>query len=178
MEVCYNASIMITVEQLKDRYIYNPDTGLFTRICKTGGKHTGKTLSKNKSKYDCGHIQYKQITINGKVYQAHRLAWLYMTGKWPENFVDHINRDSSDNRWNNLREATYTENNRNRSIGKDNTSGYKGVSFHKGTNKYRAEIKINGKNKHLGYYDDPYIAHTAYMNAAYTIQKEYATNGI
>jgi hypothetical protein len=158
---------MITQSELKDRYYYNPDTGLFTRICKTNGRHFGKTLINN-----------KKITIKGKAYLPHRLAWLYMTGQHPKNFIDHINRDSTDNRFNNLREATYAENNRNRSIGKDNTSGYKGVSWHKGRKKWRAEIRVDNKSIHLGYFDDIKDAGTAYIQAANIYHKEFATNGL
>jgi len=158
---------MITQSELKQRYFYNPDTGLFTRICKTNGRHFGKTLINN-----------KKIIIKGKAYLPHRLAWLYMTGKHPDQFIDHINRDSTDNRFSNLREASYAENNRNRSIGKDNTSGYKGVSYHKHNKKYRAEIRVNNISKHLGYFSNPADAHAAYIQAANIYHKEFATNGL
>ena len=96
-----------------------------------------------------------------------------MTGKWPDEFIDHINHNPTDNRWCNLREATYATNNKNRRLGKDNTSGYKGVSWHKGRNKWRAEIRVDGIGKHLGYYDTPEAASKAYCVASATFHGEF-----
>ena len=155
---------MITLNELKQKIYYNPDDGSFTRILKDGS--TGRT---NKKK------NYAGIRISGKSYPAHRLAWLYMTGEWPSKFIDHINRDPSDNRWCNLREASYAENNRNKSIGTDNTSGYKGVNWHKHKNKWRSEIKVNKKVIHLGYYDNKEEAAEAYIQAAKKYHGEFAS---
>lgn len=69
---------------------------------------------------------YVQINVGGRFYYAHRLAWLYMTGKWPTAQIDHINRMRADNRWENLREATHVENMRN-STGTTNATGFRGV---------------------------------------------------
>lgn len=154
----------ITAEQLKQYLHYNPDDGSFTRILKDGS--TGRIYRKQ---------NYLTITINDKSHSAHRLAWLYMTGEWPSNFIDHINRDPSDNRWCNLRIASYAENNRNKSIGIDNTSGYKGVNWHKHKNKWRSEIKVNKKAIHLGYYDNKEEAAEAYIQAAKKYHGEFAS---
>lgn len=155
---------MITQTELQSRYKYNPNTGEFTKICYTGGRHFGKTLKPE---------PYKQIKINKKTYQASRLAWLYMTGENPDCFIDHINRDPADNRFSNLRKASYTENNRNRSMARNNTSGYKGVNWHKYKNKWRAEIKVNNKAITLGYFDNALDAHCAYIQASKKYHKQF-----
>lgn len=160
---------MITQYELKEKLHYNPDTGEFTKICYTGGKHFGKTLKPS---------PYKIIKINNKEYPAHRLAWLYMTGENPECFIDHINRDSSDNRFNNLRKASYAENNRNRSMSRNNTSGYKGVNWHKHKNKWRAEIKVNNKAITLGYFENVKDANIAYTLAVKKYHGQFATYSI
>ena len=152
---------MLTQEYLKKKIVYHPGDGTFTKVLKDG------TLGKRK--------QYTKITIDYKNYEPYRLAWLYMTGAWPTKFIDHINRDRTDNRWSNLREATYAENNRNTSIRSDNTSGYKGVSWHKFKSKWRAEIKVDSISKHLGYFSTKEEAYAAYIQAAKLYHGEFAS---
>jgi hypothetical protein len=93
---------------------------------------------------------YMSITIDGKVYKAHRLAWLYQMGEFPIQWLDHINRNRSDNRICNLRLATPTLNAQNANMRYDNKSGVVGVSKHKLTGKWVAQISVSGKVKHLG----------------------------
>ena len=164
---------MITQTELQSRYKYNPNTGEFTRICYTGGKHFGRTLKKRNNKSISGHPVYQNITINDKAYPAHKLAWLYMTGEYPDCFIDHINRDSTDNRFSNLRKASYAENNRNKSMSRNNTSGYKGVNWHKHKNKWRAEIRVNKTAITLGYFDNALDAHYAYIQASEKYHKQF-----
>lgn len=84
---------------------------------------------------------------------AHRVAWALVTGAWPTDQIDHINHDRTDNRWANLRVATPVENSRNQSMMASNTSGVCGVSWHRGAGKWRAQIDVAGKQKHLGLFD-------------------------
>lgn len=107
---------------------------------------------------------YGQVKMDGKPYFTHRLIWLLAYGEWPE-FIDHINRNKLDNRLENLRAVTRTENQHNHGLRKNNTSGYIGVYFHKQANKYEAQIILNGKRIYLGLYATAEEAFTAYMIA-------------
>lgn len=150
----------ITQEELKAVIHYDELTGLFTWINPSIYKPSlvGKVA---------GHVDfygYVVISVNRKIYKAHRLAWLYMTGNFPKNLIDHVNGIKSDNKWVNLREATYSDNRQNiRKPKTGNTSGYLGVYWHTRDKKWRACIKVDGKNKYIGNYDDPKIAHEAYL---------------
>ncbi|MBD1229107.1 HNH endonuclease [Xenorhabdus griffiniae] len=84
----------------------------------------------------------------------HRLAWLLYYGRWPSEFIDHINGDKSDNRIVNLREASNTENSWNSKMRKNNSSGIKGVCWCKSKKKWVARIRIDGKRKTLGYFSN------------------------
>lgn len=100
------------------------------------------------------------VSVFGHKYLASRLAWFYMTGRWPPNEVDHENRVCSDDRWKNLRSATHPENGRNLKMFKNNTSGHKGVFHSRG--KWRAYIQ----GRHLGCYETKDAATKAYATAA------------
>lgn len=109
---------------------------------------------------------YKYGSIHGVLYRAHRVIWAIQTGQWPLDQVDHINRSRTDNRWFNLREATNTENCRNVSFKKTNTSGIKGVSWNTKLGRWVAQISCDRKKIHLGYYYDINDAAAAYATAA------------
>lgn len=111
---------------------------------------------------------------NTSPYAAHRLAWLIVTGRWPEHTIDHINGDPSDNRFCNLREATAAENLRHRGIMKSNKSGVKGVHWFKQYNKWRAIIVARGKQIFLGHFDNIEDAKAAYRQAAVELHGEFA----
>lgn len=115
----------LTFEQLKKNVHYNPDTGIFTRLISSSQSKVGSKLGNNTTK------GYLVIGINRRQYYCHRLAVLYMTGEWPKNVVDHKDLDKKNNKWKNLRPATNAENLRNRSVNKNNTTGYKGISKNK-----------------------------------------------
>jgi len=94
-----------------------------------------------------------RIGINAKLYKAHSLAWIYMTGEIPRQITDHINHNTSDNRWINLRAVSHADNLRNMSRRKDNASGATGVDWSKAKRKWRARIKVNGVDLHIGFFD-------------------------
>src|SRR6266446_8705973 len=113
----------VELEFLKKNIKYDPVTGHFTWIKKRKGRNHAIG---SKAGYTDAY-GYLTIGINYKIYKAHRLAWLYMTGKWPKNFIDHINRDPSDNRWENLREATRSQNQINSKVPSSSKLGIKGI---------------------------------------------------
>lgn len=146
----------LTQSALKEKLHYNPDTGIFTWIVQRYRIKAGSIAGTNK----CG---YRSISFNHKIYQAHRLAWLYMYGKWPDKFIDHINGNPLDNRICNLREATISQNAQNQKPNTKNTSGYKGVLWHKRDQKWQARAMIKGKQYHLGQFDSPEEASVVYQ---------------
>ncbi|RLA83961.1 MAG: HNH endonuclease [Epsilonproteobacteria bacterium] len=108
---------------------------------------------------------YIQIKYEKKNYLAHRLAWLYETGSFPLEAIDHINHSRYDNRWINLREVSYLKNGQNHSKHKDNSSGCTGVSWHKNNKKWQSFIIIKGEFISLGSYDKFSCAVDARKNA-------------
>jgi hypothetical protein len=162
----------LTVQQLKDFLHYDPATGHFTWI-KSAGKRSYVGL-----KAGCVNtIGYWQIGFAGKRRSGHRLAWLYMTGEWPAQEIDHINLNRSDNSWANLRQANRVSNSGNAPCHKDNKTGVKGVSWNEERRKWVAQICIGGRQTNLGRYDSVKEAHAAYCEAAAVQFGEFARFG-
>src|SRR6266853_1485048 len=114
-----------------------------------------------------GYLNYGRlvIKINQRAYFAHRLAWLYMTGEWPEHDVDHINLIKNDNRWSNLRAATRSQNCGNQRVRRNNFSGLKGAYRHP-TAGWTSHIRVNGKLHGLGSFATAEADHAAYAAKA------------
>jgi len=155
------------MEKLRERVMelldYDPATGIFTwkvrRGCRPAGSEAGALRSDG----------YTAIRINGKDYLAHRLAFLLSHGYLPKE-IDHINLIKDDNRIENLREATRQENLRNTGKNSKNTSGYKGVCWHKHNGKWCALAQdANRRRKFLGYFHTPEAASAAYEAYAITL---------
>jgi len=141
-----------TQEWLKQILNYDPETGLF--VWKVG---KGPVKDRIGTVAGCVHEnhsgkKYIRIHIDGKQYSAHRLAWLYMTGKYPEDQVDHEDGNGENNRFSNLCEATNASNAKNRRLRSDNPTGVAGVRFDKQRKRFVAFIKAEGKNKFIGRY--------------------------
>ena len=152
---------MLTQERLKELLHYNPDTGIFINLTQRRGRAKKGVVAGWKNTYG-----YINIRVDYKVYKAHRLAWLYVHGNFPEKSLDHINEIKYDNYMINLRLATVQENNHNISTSnKNNASGLRGVCWHKFSGKWRAQIKINGNIKHLGLFNTSDEASEAYLAA-------------
>jgi hypothetical protein len=148
---------------------YDPATGHFMWRQRRGGRAVAGA--------EAGSINnrgYRWICIDGCLYLAHRLAWLYVYGVWPSAEIDHIDGDPANNRLANLREATRAENGRNLRRRADNTSGAKGVCFEKSVGRWRASINVNGSQRHLGYFNTVKDATAAYDAAALRHHGEFA----
>ena len=118
---------------------------------------------------------YIGIFINGTYYFAHRVIWVMHNGEIPNVLViDHIDGDRSNNKLENLRVCTFQENHFNRGKQSNNKSGFKGVSWHKQKQKWVAQIKIEGKNKFLGFFINPEDAYSKYCEMALLHYGEYA----
>lgn len=160
----------IALEQLKSRLDYNPDTGDFIWRPFFGAKKPGQIA---------GIIHpngYRYIAIRPyRSYRAHRLAWFYMTGQWPKDQIDHINRIKTDNRFCNLREANSSEQQANTKVLRTNKLGVRGVCKASKGPSYRAVIWVNGKSKHLGSYKTIEEAQAVYEQEARKHFKHFYT---
>ena len=143
----------LTQERLKEVLHYSPETGVFTRRVSTSSRAQAGDVPGCIN--GCG---YWQAMIDSNLYLSHRLAWLYIYGCFPENEIDHINGDRSDNRIENIRDVTRAENNKNLTISTTNSSGVIGVCWDKATQKWHSQIQYNGKRVNLGLYEDLELA--------------------
>jgi hypothetical protein len=154
---------MLTQERLKELLNYDEETGLFTRKKALAAK--GCSINKIAG---CLTVRgYWKISIDKKQYTAHRLAWFYVNGCFPESAIDHINGIKTDNKISNLRLVTHSENLQNiyKSRKNNKTSKTLGVSWYKRDKKWQAEIQVNKKRIHLGRYDSLSEAKNAYLSA-------------
>jgi hypothetical protein len=147
---------------------YNQETGkLFWR-------HNGRGPQKAGAEAGTNHSEgYRNIAIKRTRYFAHRLAYKMVHGIDPE-CVDHINGDKLDNRISNLRNCTFKQNSANTKKSSRNTSGYKGVFWRKGKNRFVARIKIDGKTKCLGSFEKAEDAYRVYVEAFSALRGEFA----
>jgi len=156
---------ILTQARLQELLHYDPETGVFTSRTKRGRFRAGVTvgtLATNKR---------IQIHLDHKKHFAHRLAWLYTHGQWPEHEIDHINGVPTDNRIVNLREATTKQNGENRDKQRNNTSGYKGVTWSNKSKKWQTQICHAKQRIHIGVFEkveDAYKAYLAKANALFT----------
>ena len=150
----------LTQEYLKRSLTYSKHTGLFTWKARPVYHFKNRNAWKDwNRKYPCtiaGYISpagYVKITISGKAYPAHRLAFLYICGYIPENFVDHRDMNPTNNKWKNLREVTNQCNQQNCKISIRNKSGITGVSWNSREKKWKAKITIAKKTIYLGFFE-------------------------
>lgn len=171
--MCYYTNMELTHTTLKELIFYDPETGFFTWkerpefYFKTYRAFIqwNKRYANGPAFFTVAANDYLTGFIFKKKYYAHRLAWLYMTGEWPEGDIDHINGQRNDNRWENLREVNRSENLKNAKRRYDNKTGVTGVFKHKNKESYySAYIDINYKRK--------YLLHTKDFDAAVAARKE------
>ncbi len=150
----------ISVARLREVLNYDPETGIFTWKARISMRSVVGSIA------GCVNTNgYARIKIGEQSYQAHRLAVAHVEGKFPSSHVDHRNGKRSDNRYSNLRHATPGENQQNRALGTNNTSGYLGVHPHKNSGRWMARIIRQGVAAHLGYFDTPEEANRARCEA-------------
>lgn len=138
---------------------YNPENGHFTWASKPSRRVRVGAIAGGVDLHG-----YRIIRLAGKPHKAHRLAWVFIHGDWPAGDIDHINGDRDDNRIENLRETTRTENIQNqKKAHKNSQTGFLGV-FPNGK-KFVAMIRMDGKQKYLGYYETPEEAYQRYLMA-------------
>jgi HNH endonuclease/AP2 domain len=167
-EIAVRRRPRITAVRLRELLDYNDETGEFRwrkRISRAvrAGDPAG-TLDKD---------GYRKIAIAGRQYRAHQLAWVYKTGKWCPQVIDHRDGDPSNNRWANLRSATISQNNANRRLHRNNKCGFKGV-IQNHIGRWVAAIYKDGQRYHLGSFATPEEAHAAYAAAAPKLHGEFA----
>jgi hypothetical protein len=152
-------------DMVRDLFDYDLSTGILTRV-----RRQGRRGQIGRVGYLSSDSRYLEICIDKKAIKLHRLIFFYMTGRWPVT-VDHINGDGLDNRWLNLREATYSQNNVNCGPRRD---GLKGAHFSKREGCWRSSISYSGKRYHLGRFATEQDAHAAYAQKARELHGVFA----
>lgn len=152
----------LTAARLREVLSYDKGTGMFTRLAGTSSSRhlIGESLGAPHAR-----CKYSTIMVDGVRYQAHRLAWLHVKGRWPVMYLDHINRDRYDNRIANLRECTNGENLQNMRMKRTNKTGHIGVCFGEAKGTFKAQIGHGGKREHLGTFYSLESASAAYLDA-------------
>lgn len=165
-----------TQQEAKRRFDYNPNTGEL--LWKIPGKKrvVGAPAGCKFERKDGYRFVVTGIHGHGdKRWRNSRIIWLWMTGEWPDdNEIDHIDNDGWNNRWENLRKATHSQNAKNLRLKSNNTSGFPGVSYDKRRERYRARITVDWKEKWLGYFETLDDAVKAYRKAAVRYHGEFA----
>ncbi|MDX0946193.1 HNH endonuclease [Sinorhizobium medicae] len=156
----------LSLHRLKQVLHYDPASGVFcwaeNRKKCTKGAVAGSVRADG----------YVLIRIDYQRYYAHRLAWLYMTGEWPAQEIDHADGNPSNNVWSNLRAASPTQNMQNRPTQRNNRTGLKGVR--RSSRGFYATIQVDGQYRYLGRFCDPLEAHLAYCQTASAVFGEFA----
>lgn len=160
----------ITQSELKEAIHYEPETGLFFW-------RSNRANNKIKIGDIAGSITFKgyiTISVKNTQYRAHHLAWFYIHGEWPIDRLDHINQIRCDNRILNLREVNNSENLKNKTRYKNNTTGISGVYWHSRDEVWQPKINLDGRQVHLGYFNDFFEACCARKSAE--VKFEYHEN--
>jgi hypothetical protein len=152
----------LTMERLKEVLEYDAETGAFVWL-----KNLRQRRLPDGSAGTNGARGERKIVIDQKSYLAHRLAWFYVHGVWPTKEIDHIDGNPANNRIANLRDVSRAMNAQNwRTASANNTHGVFGVT--KVNRRYRAKLTVDGKSRHVGYFDTPEEANAAYIQAKRT----------
>ena len=162
-----NALQVLTANQVRDLFEFDRSTGVIKWRVTGPGRRLDR-LAGSKDRHG-----YLQTRVGGRIYFNHRLVWLFVHGHWPENVIDHINGNTTDNRIENLRDVPRKTNqeNQRKAAASNKTTGLLGASLHKKTGKYVAAIQTDRKTKYLGLYATPDQAHAAYLSAKHQLHK-------
>jgi len=162
--------LLLSIDTLHQRLHYDPLTGIFTwRILPRRsrfrvGDRAGSLTPRG----------YRTIKIDDWPFYEHRLAWFYMTGRWPTETIDHVNLNAADNRFCNLREATHAQQNFNQAKSRANRSGKKGVGWSRIAKRWQARVMVDRKPIHIGYFHSIDDAYAAYQRVAKNVHGEFA----
>lgn len=155
----------LTYERASELLSYDPITGVLTwsvkRGCRAPGQRAGNFHRQP------GGYQRRYVRVDGRVYMEHRVAWLLHYGRWPDHHIDHIDHDATNNRIKNLRLAlnNQADNQTHQKRRSDNSSGYSGVSWSSRAKKWKVQITVDGKSRHLGLFTDKEAAAAKYAEA-------------
>ncbi len=155
----------LTHDALKTLLSYDPSTGAFTWLVNRGNLKNAGSIAGSLNRGG-----YAQLQISGKCYRLHRLAWFYVHGVFPDGDLDHINGVRSDNRIENLRICSKQQNALNKL---PQRNGFKGVTLHKQTGKFQAQITKSNKNHYLGLFATEQAAAQAYDAASSVMHGEF-----
>lgn len=142
---------MITQKLIKKIFDYNPENGEFIRVLRMN-KSRQWVPCRTKPSSNCANRGYTKVGIDGVTYYTHRLIWLWMTGEFPDGFVDHINGDQTDNRWSNFRVVNFSDNVKNTGLQKRNKTGHTGIYINK-QGRYFVNVRHQGRTIYLGSFD-------------------------
>lgn len=165
------AGVPLTQERVRALLDYDAETGVFKWRSPGMGRSAGLRAG------SVSKIGYVYIAVDGRKQLAHRLAWLWMTGAFPNGPIDHRDGQRANNKFSNLREADAFLNGANMPRHKRNTTGFKGVVKVEGCNSWTARIKAFGENRYIGSFNSPQAAHAAYCEAARSLFGEFANFG-
>ena len=143
---------MIGPEKLRELLKYDPNTGNLTWKVRPSERKEWNTRFAGRPAFTTNNNGHRRGRIFNERYLAHRVAYAIYHGEWPSHEVDHWDGDRSNNKISNLRPATKAENSRNARMSSNNISGFNGVSWHSPLSKWRASLRVDGKDVHLGYF--------------------------
>lgn len=156
-----------TYERVMEALAYDPETGILRNRIARHKSPAGRVLGTPNSK---GYLTFR---FDGGHYLVHRVAFFMMTGEWPKKLIDHEDRDRANNRWSNIRPATYGQNKANSTPGKNNILGVKGVSRRPG-GRFVSRIRHDKRECYLGTFDTRALAAAAYADAAALLHGQFA----
>lgn len=163
---------MVTHERLTEVLDYDPVTGIFTWKLAIGRRVRRGAVAGSFTN------DYIRIVIDGKKYRANRLAWFYVKGEWPVEMIDHENGNTIDNRIDNLRAATRSQNNHNRRLNQNSTTGIKGVIYSEKTGQYTARVMRNKIEHRRGPFDSLSEATTAVKLLRESLHGDFVNHGV